>query len=181
MLAPRRWYFPCTTFSRPFSARTTLHSGHNRWSKIKHDKAKIDVRPSPQKPFLDGFLTARQASIGKRNSAISSELIKLTRGTFTHRAILHNSLTLPSFRTRSHPQYPSSPTDCFSQTSRLPKICHNFRNSTRSRHLSKWHRSRKRHHRGDAAVRRSSNYRMPNRFQGAFPTGDQDHDYESWR
>ena len=29
--------------NRCFSVTSNLRSGHNRWSKIKHDKAKVDV------------------------------------------------------------------------------------------------------------------------------------------
>lgn len=37
---------------RSFSSRTCLNSGHNRWSKIKHDKGKNDAAKSKERTSL---------------------------------------------------------------------------------------------------------------------------------
>ncbi|KAL9104379.1 MAG: hypothetical protein Q9163_000679 [Psora crenata] len=59
---------------RNFSYATTLRSGHNRWSKIKHDKAKVDVRHSfpSQSPY--NAVHTEQASTTKQRSIIAEEL-----------------------------------------------------------------------------------------------------------
>ena len=49
----------CTYVSqRPFSAATVASSGHSRWSKIKHDKAKADDVRNKHRSALAQELTA---------------------------------------------------------------------------------------------------------------------------
>ena len=43
---------------RAFSISAPLHSGHSRWSKIKHDKAKVDARTTKARSFLARALEA---------------------------------------------------------------------------------------------------------------------------
>ncbi|KAL9130112.1 MAG: hypothetical protein Q9217_001628 [Psora testacea] len=56
----RRWNTSPAFKCRNFSYATALRSGHNRWSKIKHDKAKVDASATKQRSIISEEL--RQAS-----------------------------------------------------------------------------------------------------------------------
>lgn len=60
---------------RCFSLASNLHSGHNRWSKIKNDKAKVDVRTPTIEVWEEETIDrAHQASVTKQRSALAHEL-----------------------------------------------------------------------------------------------------------
>lgn len=49
-----------------FSTYSGLRSGHNRWSKIKHDKASVDAKKNRQRSIFSNEL----ATISKRKSVL---------------------------------------------------------------------------------------------------------------
>lgn len=60
---------------RCFSLASNLRSGHNRWSKIKHEKAKVDVRTQTIEVWEEETIDhAHQASMTKQRSALAHEL-----------------------------------------------------------------------------------------------------------
>ena len=58
-----RWVsLPC---SRGFAASCAINSGHNRWSKIKHDKGAADARKSKERTKLsyEVFIASKCMSV----------------------------------------------------------------------------------------------------------------------
>ena len=63
---------PCGT--RYLSCSTAVKSGHNRWSKIKHDKAKVDVSITLCRALRASTNLVLQAGITRQRTAIAQEL-----------------------------------------------------------------------------------------------------------
>ncbi|KAK4580228.1 hypothetical protein LTR86_000431 [Recurvomyces mirabilis] len=66
----------CRLQARTFSTSASLYSGHNRWSKIKHDKAKVDSVKNKQRSIFSAELATASKLFGP-NPSLNTRLADL--------------------------------------------------------------------------------------------------------
>ncbi|KAG7008060.1 hypothetical protein G7Y79_00007g021850 [Physcia stellaris] len=88
--------YSATTPARSFSSRSALFSGHNKWAKIKHDKAKEDVSRQLHNPFSPSSYTSNKTLIATSGGQIQATHRSYLR-TKDHRKAYNPPPHLPPF------------------------------------------------------------------------------------
>ncbi|KAK5155602.1 hypothetical protein LTS14_005863 [Recurvomyces mirabilis] len=80
----------CRLQARSFSTTPSIYSGHNRWSKIKHDKAKVDSVKNKQRSIFSAELATASKLFGpdpSLNTRLADLITKAKREGFAKASI----------------------------------------------------------------------------------------------